>query len=212
MGCSASLGGTASIRLTVGSIAALIALALLLAAGPGSASAASLVGKDGKIHACYKVKGKGKGTLRVVRSAKAHCPRRWKKVAWSASGPSGTAGEQGSSGERGSSGESGGAGAKGDTGAQATAAKVTSLETQVTELLAKLKGLESILAGITNSDLKGAIGAVPVVATLCGQAKSLNEQSSKLGESAGALNTVVKTLVPLFVPVAVPALPAFACP
>jgi hypothetical protein len=212
MGYSASSGGTASTRLTVGPVAALIALALLLWVSPGSAAAAPLVGKDGKIHACYKAKGKGKGALRVVRSAKVRCPRRWKKVAWSVSGPSGGAGEQGSSGERGSSGEGGGAGVKGDTGAQATAAKVTSLESQVTELLAKLKSLESILAGVTNSDLKGAIGAVPVVATLCGQAKSLNEQSSKLGDSAGALNTVVKTLVPLFVPVAVPALPAFACP
>jgi hypothetical protein len=201
----------APLRLALGSALALAAIALLALAGASGASAASLVGKDGRIHACYKVKGKGKGTLRVVRSAKVRCPRRWKKVAWNAGGTAGAAGEQGGSGERGSSGESGN-GAKGDTGAAGTAAKVSSLETQVTELLAKLKGLEAILAGVTNAKLKEAIAGVPAVAALCGQAKSLNEQTSKLGESTGALDTVVKTLVPLFVPVAVPALPAFACP
>ncbi len=60
------------------------ALALVSLSGP--AAAASLAGKDGMIHACFKAKGKGKGTLRVVRSAKAKCPRGWKKTAWNAAG------------------------------------------------------------------------------------------------------------------------------
>lgn len=209
MGFTGSPGRMASIRLVAGSAIASIAIGLLLIAGAGSAPAASLIAKDGRIHACYKVKGKGKGTLRVVRSAKVRCPRGWKKTAWSTSGAPGTAGENGAGG---GAGEPGSAGGNGASGAAGTSAKVSSLESQVTELLTKLKGLESILAGITNSDLKGAIGAVPVVSALCGQAQSLNEQSSKLGESTGALNTVVKTLVPLFAPVAVPALPAFSCP
>lgn len=212
MGLAALQGKAPPRGLVAFAAAVLLGLVLALTVASQSAAAAPLVGKDGRIHACYKLKGKGKGTLRVVRSAKVRCPRHWKKVAWNAGGPAGAAGEQGSSGEAGTGGESGQAGSKGDTGTQGTAAKVSSLESQVTELLTKLKSLEGILAGITNSDLKGAIGAVPVVATLCGQAKTLNEQSSKLGESAGALNTVVKTLVPLFAPVAVPALPAFACP
>src|SRR3954454_9490028 len=60
---------------------------VLFATSP--ASAASLVARDGKIHACYKSRGKGKGTLRVVRNAKVKCPKKWKIPAWYASGPAG---------------------------------------------------------------------------------------------------------------------------
>jgi hypothetical protein len=210
MGRCAYSSGNGSTRWTAGLAVASFAVALLLLAGPGSAAAAPLVGKDGRIHACYKVKGKAKGTLRVVRSVKVRCPRGWKKAAWNAAGTSGAAGEQGSSGDRGSSGESGQTGSKGDTGAQTTA-KVSSLESQVTELLTKLKSLESILAGVTNSDLKGAIGAVPVVAALCGQAKSLNEQSNGLGTVLGAFNTILDPLTLLPLPAIPVALPAFQC-
>jgi len=209
MGYSALLGKAPSTRLTAIVAVTLLAAALTLACATGS-SAAPLVGKDGKIHACYKAKGKGKGTLRVVRSAKARCPRGWKKAAWNASGQPGAGGEQGSSGGPGSSGEAGGNGAGGTPG---TVAKVSSLESQVTELLTKLKSLESILAGITNAQLKGAIANVPVVASLCAEAKKLNEQSNGLGDSLNALNTVLDPLLTLFSPVSVPAaLPAFACP
>ncbi len=189
-----------------------LALVLLLAVAAKPAVAAPLVGKNGLIHACYKAKGKGKGTVRLVRSAKARCPRGWKKAAWSAAGPTG-AGEQGTPGESGSGGESGQGGGKGDPGALTTGTKVASLETKVTELLSQVKSLEAILAGVTNAGLKEAIGKVPAVTALCGQTKQLNEQSSGLAGSLGALNTVLGTLIPLFSPVALPpALPAFACP
>jgi hypothetical protein len=200
-----------SSRLKLSLLGLLVGLAVALFGwGAPSAHAAPLVGKDGRIHACYKLKGKGKGNLRVVRGAKARCPRGWKKTSWSATGAPGAAGENGANGGDGQPGSAGGTGANGAAG---TSARVTSLESQVTELLGKLKGLEGILAGITNAGLKEAIGNVPVVAALCGQAKSLNEQTAKLGESSGALNTLLDTLIPLFVPVAVPAaLPAFGCP
>jgi hypothetical protein len=210
MGCTALLGKAPPARPAAIAIAALLAATLLPASGTGSASAAPLVGKDGKIHACYKAKGKGKGTLRVVRSARVRCPRGWKKAAWNASGQAGSAGEQGAAGGPGGAGEAGGQGAG---GAAATSAKISSLESQVTELLTKLKSLESILAGVTNTQLKEAIGNVPVVATLCAEAKKLNEQSNGLGESLSALNTVLDPLLALFSPVSVPAaLPAFQCP
>lgn len=213
MGCSTSSGGTAWLRSVAGLLALPLAIALLLTAGPGRAAAAPLVGKDGRIHACYKLKGKGKGTLRVVRSAKARCPRHWKKVAWSAAGQNGAAGEQGSSGAPGTGGEGGQGGAKGDNGAPGTAAKVSSLESQVTELLTKLKSLEGILAGVTNSGLKGAIGTVPVVAALCGQAGQLNSQTASLGSALGALDTVLAVAFPLLdLPAAPVALPPFSCP
>lgn len=192
-------------------VAALVSIAMLTASS--GAQAASLVAKDGLIHACVKAKGKGKGTLRVVRSARVKCPRGWKKTAWSAAGPAGSGGANGESGGSGGSGESGAGGANSTTGATSTTAKVSSLETQVTDLLAKVKSLEGILSGISNTQLKDAIGAVPVVQMLCGQAKSLNEQSTKLGESTQALNAVLTPLLIAFAPVSVPtALPAFACP
>lgn len=205
--------GYAARSRSAGSTGLAVALALALAASllifvPVVAAAPSVV-KNGRINACYKVKGKAKGTVRLVRGAKVRCPKGWKKVAWNVSGQAGAPGEQGAAGGPGSGGE---AGSKGDTGAPGTAAKVASLESKVTELLGKVQSLESILAGVTNANLKEAIGTVPVVAALCGQAKKANEQSTALTEATGALNTVVKTLVPLFVPVAVPALPAFTCP
>ena len=83
----------------------------------------------------------------------------------------------------------------------------------MTELLTKVKSLESVLSGINNAQLKSAIGAVPVVQTLCAQAGKLNEQRGKLGDSVQALNGVLGPLVLAFAPVSVPtALPAFACP
>jgi len=209
MGCSMSVGRTAPLGVLLG----LIMIALLLG-GAGQASAAPLVGKDGRIHACYKVKGKAKGTVRLVRGAKVRCPRGWKNAAWSAAGQAGTAGEQGTPGESGGGGGEGGqTGSKGDPGALTTGTKVASLETKVTELLSQVKSLEAILAGVTNAGLKEAIGKVPVVTALCGQAKAVNEQTGDLGSSLGALNTVLGALIPLFSPVALPpALPAFACP
>ena len=212
MGYAAPQGSASACRRAALAITALLGAALALAWASQPAAAAPLVGKDGRIHACYKVKGKAKGTLRVVRSAKARCPRRWKKVAWNASGQSGAAGEPGSSGENGQAGENGQGGAKGDAGAQGTAAKVSSLESQVTELLTKVKSLESVLAGITNANLKEAIGAVPVVAALCDQTKSLNGQTAALGTALSGLSTVVDTLTLLGLPTVPAALPAFECP
>jgi hypothetical protein len=206
------LGTDRSISLTAVVTTALLVSALTMACLGRPASAASLAGKDGMIHACFKAKGKGKGTLRVVRSAKAKCPRGWKKTAWNARGPAVTGGN-GEGGSAGGNGEAGAPGSTGATGAGGAKGTVTSLEKQVTELLTKVKSLESILSGINNTQLKEAIGAVPVVQTLCAQAGKLNEQSGKLGESVQALNGVLGPLLLAFAPVSVPtALPAFACP
>jgi hypothetical protein len=208
MGYALLSGKDPSIRLTATVAATLLAVALILACLTGPASAASLAAKDGKIHACYKAKGKAKGTLRVVRSAKARCPRGWKKTAWNASGAPGAAGENGGNGV----GEPGSAGGNGANGTAGTAAKVSSLESQVTELLTKLKSLESILTGITNAQLKEAIGNVPVIATLCGEAKKLNEQSNGLGTALGALGALLDPLTGGALPTVPAALPPFQCP
>src|SRR3954452_10656436 len=95
-------------------LAVLCAL-VALASTSASASGASLVARDGRIHACYKAKGRGKGTLRVVRSAKVKCPRKWKKTSWYASGPAGPEGAAGSPGGNGETGTNGGSGLPGTT-------------------------------------------------------------------------------------------------
>jgi hypothetical protein len=172
------------------------------------AAAAGIVGKDGKIHACYKAKGRGKGTLRVVRSAKAKCPKKWKKTSWYASGQAGPQGAAGAPGGNGETGTNGGSGLPGTTGT----VTVKALEDKVTELLTKVQSLETILKGINNQQLQEAIAAVPVVGELCGQAKALNEQSTALGGALSGLSTVVDTLTLMGLPTVPTALPPFECP
>lgn len=173
-----------------------------------TASAAPPVAKDGKIYACYKAKGKGKGTMRLVRNGKVRCQRQWKKVSWYASGVSGP----------GLIAPPGPAGPKGDPGPQGeqgTAGNVVveQLEDKVSELLTRVESLEGILSGVTNADLLGAIDAVPAVGALCEQAEDLTDQTTALGSTLGSLNTVLDTLLLGFSPIEVPtALPSFSCP
>jgi hypothetical protein len=171
------------------------------------ASAAGIVAKDGRIHACYKAKGKGKGTLRVVRNGKVRCPKRWKKVAWNASGPTGSQGEAGTPGTTGDGGTNGTAGLPGTTGT----VTVKQLEDKVTELLSKVQSLEAILKGIDNQQLQEAIAAVPVAGELCTQTKALTEKSGELGTALEGLSTVLDTLTVLALPAIPTALPPFEC-
>jgi hypothetical protein len=185
-------------------------LALLgLLALASTASAASPIAKDGKIHACYKVKGKGKGNLRLARNAKGSCPRRWKKVAWYANG--GVVGP-GTPGPAGPKGETGPAGSQGEKGTAGNVV-VEGLEDKVTELLTKVESLEAVLKGVTNAELLNAIGLAPAVGALCEQTEDLTGQTTALGTSLDSLNTVIGGLVVGFSPVSVPtALPVFSCP
>jgi hypothetical protein len=189
-----------------------LSVALLSLWASASAPAARLVARDGKIHACYKARGKGKGTLRVVRNAKVRCPRGWRKTAWRAGGAPGAAGENGAAGGTGEAGPAGGNGVNGANGSTGTTGKVESLESKVTELLGKVQSLEGILSGISNAQLKEAIGKVPAVASLCTEAKKLNEQSNGLGTALSGLSTVVGTLTALGLPAIPAALPGFECP
>jgi hypothetical protein len=186
----------------------LLALCAFALFASSPASAAGIVAKDGKIHACYKVKGKGKGTLRVVRNAKVKCPKKWKKVAWSAAGSAGSQGEAGAPGSTGEGGSNGTAGLPGTTGT----VTVKALEDKVTELLNKVQSLEAILKGINNQQLQEAIAAVPVVQALCGQTEALNAKSGELGTALGGLSTVLDTLTVLALPTIPTALPSFSCP
>jgi hypothetical protein len=177
---------------------ALLAVLGLTAFG-STASAASPVAKDGKIHACYKAKGKGKGTLRLVRNGKTRCPRKWKKVAWQASGArfSTPIGAPGPTGPQGPQGERGAPGTAGNV-------VVEGLESKVSELLTKVQSLESALANLA--------GLEAVVGSLCTQTKTLTEQSNALEDAVGgiSLNTLLAVL--LEIPVLPGALPSFNCP
>lgn len=103
---------------------------LLLPTAP--APAAPLVSKDGKIHACYKWKGKRKGLLRVVHGVKVRCPRKWKKVSWYAHVPVVPQGVPGPPGP------------PGPQGLPGPAANVEELEAKVGELMARIESLEAL--------------------------------------------------------------------
>jgi hypothetical protein len=113
---------------------AVIAIALGFALlWSGSASAKPLIGKDGKIHACYRVKGKPKGMVRVIKSSRARCRKGERKVAWVAAGAVGPAG---------------GLGTQGSAGPTGSTPSVSALEAKVAGLTARLQSLEGILAGV----------------------------------------------------------------
>lgn len=140
-----------------GRLVLVLALASLVMAAatllPSSAPAAPLVGKDGKIHACYKWKGKKKGALRVVRGRKVRCPRKWKKVSWYARPPQAAPTAVGPQGPPGPQGERGAPGI-------VDPAAVEQLEGKISELVTRVEQLETLV-----STLGGVLG-VPTLSEL----------------------------------------------
>jgi hypothetical protein len=209
--------GTSGSR--IGTIAlALLAAAALFAAVIVAAANGALVGKDGRVYACYKAKGKRKGAVRLV-AKKGKCHKGEKKVSWSATGPSG---ENGSSGENGVGGEGGAGGEKGTTGTQGLEKQVQALTTKVTSLESVLKGISpgdltgmlSKLQGISPTQLQEAVSSVAKVNELCSQASKLTSQSNALGQALGGLG-LLGGLPPLELTKAVPIpapLSTFSCP
>ncbi len=143
MKTNAVLQGTNRHRLGLVGIALLAMAALCLGSLAESTSAARLVGKDGKVYACYRTKGKAKGSVRLV-AKRQHCRRGEKKISWNVTGPAGESGQNGSSGESGGAGETG---TQGEPG----------LQSQVTGLTNRVETLEGKLKGITNTALTGVI-------------------------------------------------------
>lgn len=110
----------------LGTLSLIAALALLVFAP--AAPAHKLVGHDGMIHACYKVKGKPRGALRAVRG-RAKCHRGERKVAWPVRG----------------SGQTGATGAAGGPGSDAS---ITALSERVDALTARVEKLEVIVGAV----------------------------------------------------------------
>jgi hypothetical protein len=209
--------GISGSRLGALSLALLVAVALCAALAT-DAGAAKLVGKDGKVYACYKAKGKTKGAVRLV-AKKGKCKHGEKKISWNSVGP---AGESGTNGESGSNGESGGNGAAGEKGAAGA------LEGRVTALTNKVTSLESVLSGITNTDLLGmlsklqgisgtqlqeTVASLANVKALCTQASTLTNQVDALGTAFGGiqLGGTIPVLLKLVVPAAPTSLAPFGC-
>jgi hypothetical protein len=212
------------------------AVAILLGASLSPALAAPPVASDGTISACYKVKGKPKGSMRLLVKGK-RCKRGERKVKWIAasSGPAGVTGD-GNAGAQGTPGTSGQSGGDSSTEA-ALNAKIAALTLKVDSLEGVLDGVTngdltgvvSKLDGVTNSDLTGAVdavagltnaqlleavGAVPVLESVCDQAASLTAQSNLLRGEVGDLVTTLSgsLLGAIFGGVSLPpALDPFAC-
>jgi hypothetical protein len=180
-------------RLSIARIAAIAALvsaltvAGVLLLGGERAQAAGVVGANGQINGCFKKKGKAKGALRVVPAGK-RCKKGEQRIAFNAQGPAGKDGSQGSQGPAGGAGDPG-------------------LESRITQL-------ESILVGITNGELLGAIAAVADVNALCTQVTSLTSTLNLLNTAVGGID--LGGVIPLGLLLDIPALPAqlpaFSCP
>jgi hypothetical protein len=186
----------------------------------GSAIAAQPVTKNGKVSACYRVKGKAKGAMRVVPAGK-KCRKGERKLAWN------VAGQPGQNGARGAAGSDGATGATGPAGA-ATTNNETALQAKIAGLTLKIEGLEGILAGVTNGDLTGTVaklsgisglqltetvGTLPVVGSLCTQATGLTTQVNTVRTSL--LGTTLAGIIPVGLGLTIPsftALPAYVCP
>lgn len=182
----------ATSRLPLLALALAIAFTLTLTV---TAGAKPLIGRDGQIHACYRVKGKPKGELRVVKSARAHCRRGERKVAWTAAGALAAAGAPGQ---------------QGSAGVGGSVASTSALEAKVASLTTRVESLEGVLAGLTNAALLEAVSSVPVVKSLCTQATVLTTRANALLSSLAG--TVLAGTIPLGLGLTIPGLPASSLP
>jgi hypothetical protein len=127
-------------------LSAIVLAALLLVFAP-AASAHKIVGHDGMIHACYKVKGKPKGAMRVVRG-RAKCRRGERKVAWRVQGPAAQTG------------------ATGATGSPGADAAIAALSERLDALTARVEKLEAIVGAVC-SQISLVTSLLPIESFAC---------------------------------------------
>lgn len=187
-----------------------LALSLVAMGAFASGAVAAAPGQGGQIHACYKVRGKAKGSMRVVSGKR--CKKGERKLAWSVAGPQGASGPLGAKGAPGAQGQPGANGANGAAGS--SGAGVVALESKIASLTLEVANLEGILQGVTNNGLLGAVKAVPAVDSLCTQATGLTTQANSLGTalSGASLGGVIPLGLNLNVLGVPSALPAYVCP
>jgi hypothetical protein len=163
---------------------------LLVSAGP---AAAGPVGKDGKIHACYRAKGKHKGALRILLKGK-RCRRGERRVAWIAASTAGTGPTSGQPGQAGQPGKDGTPGAAGTGGGAGSTPDISALLAQIDDLKKRVEALEGVLKGITNADLVGLLGQVANVKALCSQASTMNNAFGALTDGIEGIGIIGGTL------------------
>jgi hypothetical protein len=198
-------------------LAALTALTLSIGI-TAEARAAAPVGSDGLVHACYKTKGKGKGTIRVVKAGK-QCKKKKgeKPLVWGVQGPSGSNGTPG-------------------TGSGVThqnlfdllaliqnqgqlidtlTGQLDGLTDQLDALTGDVADLSGILDGISNADLNAVIASLPILDSVCSQLSTVTGQANSLLTVLDGLglNGVLTALGGLLqVPNLPDALDPFSCP
>jgi hypothetical protein len=173
--------------------ATIAVLATLVIVGAPANAAAAPIGANGVINACYKAKGKGKGTVRVVPAGKKCKAKKGEKpIAWSAAGAAGAPGPQGAQGPAG-------------TG-------TADLLALIDEQILRIDLLEGLLTGVSNGDLEGLLATMPDV---CDQLSAVTGQTNALAaviEGLG-LNPVLEGLGGLLeIPTLPDPLDPFTCP
>lgn len=131
---------------------ALTITALLLVLGSSATAAAAPLAKDGKVHACYRVKGKPKGAVRIVRNKRTRCRRGERKVAWVKAA---TPGAQGASGQPGASANE-----------AALKAEIATLRESVEALSARLLAVEGVVKAVC-SQVSVLTGLLPLAPFTC---------------------------------------------
>ncbi len=202
------------------SLALVASMSLALA---GSAVAAPAPGQDGKVHACYRVKGKAKGAMRVV-PANRKCRRGERQLAWdvgstASTGAQGTSGAQGSQGSPGAVGTAGANGSAGP-GVATLETKIVSLTSQVGVLEKVLEGVDdgelsnvlATLGGLDNEDLTKAVDSVPALNSLCTQASLLTGGLNSLNSGIDGLAVLGLPGLSLGTSSLPAALSPYACP
>ncbi|HET8813338.1 MAG TPA: hypothetical protein VFM51_00095 [Solirubrobacterales bacterium] len=173
-----------TVRMKSSLLVALIGTAGLLLLSSSTVSAKFPIAKNGKIHACYKAKGKKRGQLRMFRGARVSCPKKWRRISWYATNPAGVPGSAGPQGQSGTAGN----------------VAVEQLEDRVDQLLTRVEQLETLVPTVA--------ALCTQAATLTNQVDNFGEA---LGDMK--LNAVLTTLGGVLeVPTLPGAMGAFSCP
>lgn len=181
----------------------LLAGVIMLAGLWESAAKAKPVRKDGKIYACYRVKGKPRGNMRLLFKGK-HCRRGERRVVWTARAKRQFEG-----------GDSGGqASSPPDPAIAALSARVDGLELKTASLEKKVEDSNASIATLTTKVAALELGAADLgdtVDALCGQLATVTTRWNELREVVGGLELVGVVSGLLQIPSLPLALEPFVC-
>lgn len=117
--------------------------------GTTATAVAAPFARDGKVHACYRVKGKPKGAVRIVHSGRTRCRRGERKVAWARTATQGASGQPGASANE-----------------AALRAEIAALRESVDALSARLLAVEGVVKAVC-SQVSIITGLLPLEPFAC---------------------------------------------